>query len=696
MRLYLVGALAVFLMVGCGGSSGPKTPEAVTSLAGVAVDDLIINGIVKAYPANDSSRVLATGKTDDKGSYTLDVAYDGVVIVEVECKTDTSWMINPVKPNVKIDCIDGLKLNSAASVSPDKGAVEVNISPLTELVVRQMKENSTVTEQDLTAARNNIQQMFLVDPLEADPTEGNYAKIIGAIHDIDEQDDSKNILEVIDAIAEDYKDGEAGDDNQEMSEKLATAMEDAGVVNPLTYKKGEFTPVEIDPNEDGIEVSKAFFNELRTQAMSIVDYQESGTPGFLDTEAQSLGTALEGVSVNIGTASEVAVDHITRVLNLVKADSDGDNISLNNTKIVTYTKTSNNLVWTYSVVESSIEIASGTITLPSENPDDISLQTYSGTLTAKFDGIVPLEFENNVATGHQRLKADVSMTKQSYGSDVAINNASLTSETASIAMEDLKLKAYYDFVADEVVMNHVIFDTVTLDANATPYNFSGTLSIPEYVQNGSIRDKGFMIESEGGSSEDVSVEVSSETSNAVQRQVIDADSDDDGFYNSGYLPKKIVFDGAITNSSNSGYIKGKVTTDWLNAQSMNLNGSSDEKAIVDVSVTGKIKASQERPEMMINLGFTNPNNRSNFRFVYAYDETIINGTGAFDKEVENGTIILTTLNGLKSTIKVVNGDVVYGSQSSVTKNGIKIGELKEVVSGVPIIKYTDGSFESLP
>jgi len=694
MKLYLAGALAAVLMAGCGGSSSGSSAEKV-SLNGVAVDDLIVNGIVKAYPANNPNKVLATGKTDNKGAYTLDVAYDGVVVVEVECKVGTSYMYNPAIPNKQIPCVNGLKLNSAADVSPDKGSIEVNISPLTEMVVRQMKESGNVTEKELTAARNNIQQMFLVDPLEADPTEGNYAKVIGAIHKVADEDPDKDILKVIDEIAEDYKDGEAGDDNQVMSAKLAAAMDDAGIVNPLTYKKGVFTPVESDPTQDGIAVSKAFFDELRTQAMSIVDYNESGTPGFLDTEAQSIGTALEDVSLNVGTASEIAVKHVIRVLDLVKEGSSEDTVTLSNTKSVLYTKTSNNLVWTYSVVESGTEVATGTITLPSENPDNLSLKTYTGTLTAKFDGIVPLEFEDNVVSGHQRLIADISLTKKDYGSDVAINKASLTSDTASVAMKDLKLEAHYSFDGDEVVMDHVIYNTLTLDANATPYNFSGTLSAPEYVQNGSIKGKGFMIKgsSSGGAVPSSGVSGGNNDSYSLQ-QPRDADSDDEGFYNSGYIPKKLVFDGSITNSSNHGYIKGKVTVDWLNAQAMNLNGSSDAKAIVDVSVTGKIKA-PERPEMMINLGYTNPNNRSNLRFVYAYDNTIINGTGAFDKEVENGTITLTTLNGLKATIKVVNGDVVYGPQSSVTKDGTKIGELQDK-EGVPVIKYTDGTFESLP
>jgi hypothetical protein len=690
MKLSLVSTLAAFLLIGCGGSSESIIKK--VNLNGVAVDDLIVNGIVKAYPANNPNRVLATGKTNNKGAYTLDVAYDGVVRVEVECKKDTSWMINPVNPTVKIDCVDGLKLNSAALVSPDQGAVEVNISPLTELVVKQMQEKNRVTEQDLTVARNNIQQMFLVDPLEADPTEGDYAKIIGAIHKVADQDDSKNIMQVIDEIAEDYKDGEAGDDNQEISEKLASAMEEAGVANPLTYKKGVFTPVEVDPNIDGIQASKDFFKELRTQAMSIVDYQESGTDGFLDTEAKSLGNTVEDISINISTASEVAVNHVTKILDLINKNQTSllfENEDLK--KTISYKKESS-LVWNYEINVSGQTTASGTITLPSENPDDISLKTYTGTLTAKFDGTVPLEFENYVAIGHQQLKADISMTKKDYGSDVTLTDATLTSGTTSISMKDLKAKAYYSFdTNDEVIMDHVIFDTVTLEASVTPYKFSGTLSAPEYVQNGTIKGNGFMVEE----TEDTMPSATSggSPSKLISSRVNEADKEE-GFYNSGYLPKKVVYEGIIAKDNSDSYISGKIVADWLNAEKMSLVKNSNEEPVVDVSVTGKIKA-VDRQEMMISLGYTNLNNISKFRFVYAYDSTIINGTGTFDKEVDNGTIVLTTLNGLKSTIKVTNGDVVYGPQSSVTKNSTIIGELQER-NGVPVIKYTDGTFESLP
>ncbi|HIP60761.1 MAG TPA: hypothetical protein EYH01_10080, partial [Campylobacterales bacterium] len=154
MRLYLVGALAVFLMVGCGGSSDPKKPAPTASLHGVAVDDLIVNGVVEAYAASDTSNVLATGRTHaTDGSYTLNVSYDGVVVVKVTCDA-SSLMKNPADGTTKA-CVSGLELHSAVAVTPTSSSVKVNISPLSELMVRQMNQNGTTVE-NLESAQNNI------------------------------------------------------------------------------------------------------------------------------------------------------------------------------------------------------------------------------------------------------------------------------------------------------------------------------------------------------------------------------------------------------------------------------------------------------------------------------------------------------------------------------------------------------------
>ncbi len=760
--------------------------------------------------------------------------------------------------------------------------------------------------------------------------------------------------------------------------------------------------------------------------MSVIDYENSGTPGFLDKEAKNIGTALEKVTMNSETAGRYTVGLVVDILDLVEKQIDEDTKnSVDDDTAIVYTKDSA-LVWSYSILESNDEKYKGTVTLPTANPKDISLKDFIGTLSVKFDGTVPLEgdafsddYDNEgsssepnpnepttddsretraLSTDAQTVKADIALTKKSYGADFMLNNVSLTSAGSTIALSELSLNAHYIFDnEDELDVKHVTFGGAKLSGSTGVYSLNGKLEIPEYVQNDSLKTHSFMeeeyetyvhadgfcldehnqrmdlsdatatyidasdiehqlnanrwgsfyanidgnianlnpddyryghsvgvspygdyskfvglkfdnismqsdscqnivlehlgvefvdgktnvygqifcVEGENrrdfeytqdengtslsevtasftdangvshlfdvwggsintqydGNSENIALDsgrhnlpqnqqgfvefdrITIESScenpqlnhlqfsfepdndhngeislytqingnfvcmddvmntyipeatiiytdksgithqssndnyhndglrydggnfhgrikgnveslainmgrknynaagfiNTVEDSNITITSSscqnpkvsyfnvgldtDEKVYNSGYLPKKVTFDGNITNA-NGGYISGGVSVDWLNAKTMNLSKGSKDFPLVSVDVTGKIKM-PSRPEMILNLGYKNPSKDNNFTFNYAYDATSITGAGDFDKEMQNGDIVLTSHHGLKAIIKVVDGDVIYGPQSSVTRNGAAVGELQER-QGVPVIKYTDGTFESLP
>ena len=165
-------------------------------------------------------------------------------------------------------------------------------------------------------------------------------------------------------------------------------------------------------------------------------------------------------------------------------------------------------------------------------------------------------------------------------------------------------------------------------------------------------------------------------------------------YNSGKVPNKAKFVGSIKNTTSSAEVNGELNVEWKNAVTMNLNEGTDDKAELDVSLQGKIKV-PSRPEMILNLGFKNPTNINNFTLSYQYGTTVLNGKASFDEEMKNGTVEFTGTSGIKLLIKIEDGEILYGVDSPVTRNGRKIGELQDR-EGVPVIKYTDGSFESLP
>ncbi len=662
MGRYILISLLAFMFFGCGGSSEPAKKGVKTQLKGVAVDDLIVNGIVKAYAANNLTNILATGRTDSvDGSYTLNIIYDGVVIVKVTCDS-ASQMKNPANGSTK-PCISGLALRSATAVTPTGGSIKVNTSLISELMVRQMNENGT-TKQNLENAQNNIGLMFGFDPVATSPVENVlYSKTIGAIHNM--TDDNRTILDVIDDINADLKDGQAGDDGN-ISAKLAQSMRDVGISNNLTQTNGNYTPPANAAPLSDIAQSKTFFRELRTQAMSVVDYDNQGTPGFLDNESKNLATALESVTLNSDIAAMYVTSTITQILETIDDDQNSSTKSIENsqTREITVTKSTSPAIWTYAVTEGSTSLYAGTVTLPAELPSNISPDNFT-TLTASFNGKVPMrKLGTSSGTSEQVFITSMTLTKTTLGADFVLNNTSLRANSELVSIPNASISIGYDYnnsavEDDKLTMNFVKLNSLAVNGTISGYSINGTLAVPTYVINNTLADKNFFEN-----------------------------------YNSTTLPKKITYSGDINNTTTSAGLSGALTIDWLNAATMDLTDESNDKPNINISSNGTLKM-PTRPAMIVNFGYTNPSGVNNFTFSYSYNTTVINGTGNFDELMQDGTIVLSNHLGLEITIKQTDGNIVYGSQSSVTKGGKQIGELQER-EGVPIVKYIDGSFESLP
>ena len=63
--------------------------------------------------------------------------------------------------------------------------------------------------------------------------------------------------------------------------------------------------------------------------------------------------------------------------------------------------------------------------------------------------------------------------------------------------------------------------------------------------------------------------------------------------------------------------------------------------------------------------------------------------------MENGDIVIEAATTIRAEIAIVDKEIDY-ENSSVTKGGLVLGTVEESVAGVPVIKYIDGTFESLP
>ena len=116
--------------------------------------------------------------------------------------------------------------------------------------------------------------------------------------------------------------------------------------------------------------------------------------------------------------------------------------------------------------------------------------------------------------------------------------------------------------------------------------------------------------------------------------------------------------------------------------------------LVAITLDGKLQM-PDRPEMLLSLSFENSATNNTLGASYDYDATVINMSAIMDTEMNNGDVVITTHTGIKVDIKLSDDGTVRTTTGTVTKDGAVIGTLDERF-GVPVIVYTDGSFESLP
>ena len=515
--------------------------EGKVSINGIAVDDLIVNGVVKVYSATTPRILLAEGRTDpETGAYTLNIDYDGVVVLDVT-GDEQSLMKNPETGETQ-PCEGDLLLQSAAILTPEMEALEVNISPLTDLVVSQMEERGG-SAADLEAAQDNIGQIFGFDPLGDSPIENeSYSHTVGAIRDLADQK-GVTMVEIIDQINQDTVDGKSGDDGA-IAHELAQMMDQHGIVNTFTENDGVVDPQENIPNEEDsvdtttttastvvitprvssatdIQAAKTFFDDLRTQTMSVIDYDETGNAGFLDTESEALGTKLENMALNIDLVADYSIGIVGLVTEAIDEGVDSKTIEMEDesedecadgcpeavpaekmmqkggdplvSRTLSVVKTADPKVWTYNMEENTSVTYTGTVHLPDSNLSSITASNFT-SLIAQFEGTLPLRYmDSPELAGEQNVTLDLEVTKSAMGADLELKELSIVNGTDSIGVKTLKGSVEYDHDADtdEVTMKSVKLDTITLTATVEGYELEGKLDITDYTTNTNIATKGF-------------------------------------------------------------------------------------------------------------------------------------------------------------------------------------------------------------
>ena len=175
--------------------------------------------------------------------------------------------------------------------------------------------------------------------------------------------------------------------------------------------------------------------------------------------------------------------------------------------------------------------------------------------------------------------------------------------------------------------------------------------------------------------------------------------------NSGIVPKIITFTGNVKNTVTNGELIGTVNIDFVNAVTVDLSTDGDlmDTIALKVDIAAKMIMPQ-RPETLLNLTYEtqvdDDAHRHSITGSYNYDTTLITISGSADKSLSNADLTFTNGSGVNAVFIItneifVNGNVATSTGSLVTKDGKVVATIEEREDNIIIIKYLDGSFESI-
>ncbi|RUM67807.1 MAG: hypothetical protein DSZ05_02055 [Sulfurospirillum sp.] len=430
------------------------------------------------------------------------------------------------------------------------------------------------------------------------------------------------------------------------------------VVTGLTGCGNSHDPVQkqVQKEKSDIEKAKALFRSLRTQVNGLINLDDNGSGGFLNSEADRLGRSLEDVMLDVGLVGQYSGAILNTILDInddtVPESTPVEAESPEEGRVIMLQKRTA-LEWDYNITQDGASVGNGTVKLPDENLSDL---TYSNPdeLNASLLGTFPLNrVDSGEAPGTQNGTLELSLQKlNGTASLLTIRKLAVTSNTAQIELSDFIIKTILN---DATHIDYLILDSTKIKAVVPGYLFEGRLSLPEndYVTNPNFSQNG------------------------------------------GNIPSRLIFNGSLKDTNTSARITGDLQLDWLDAATIDMSEGAPAAMHLKTTLSGVL----ERPsyqDTSVTLGYADKTDGTGKKVTasYQYDTTNVTLTGNFDNEMQNGTIEIDSTDDIKVILTVANGELVYGSQSYVKRGDTVIGTIEER-NGVPVVMYKDGSFESL-
>ena len=343
-REYKVGLAVValgVLVVGCGGGGGATLPAPSNSSQVNVVSALgQFDPGVPVVIMNASGTTIGSGEVgaDGRANVTLTVAHDGVMVIEVGCKTKSPGHCNINNGALYWDegKNNGLGGKNVIPVGKTLNAVApkrmdtVVVTPVSH-IARALINPATSTANEITAITNAVARMLGLpngfDPLSTPPTLASqdkptvtggsadgarYALLLAALANFNTN--GADAFAKAETLASELEDGTFESfkvaDLIKAMETLATSfISDPALKITITNALDEINPATIpnnindasspqSTNQAGINVARAFVADLRTRILPYYNPLAAQPAGILNANVVGLESELKSLPIN--------------------------------------------------------------------------------------------------------------------------------------------------------------------------------------------------------------------------------------------------------------------------------------------------------------------------------------------------------------------------------------------------------------
>lgn len=271
-----------------------RSSEQESTVSGVAMKGVIRQGLVAVVELDDSGNELGTvgtAVTDDTGRYSaeLDDSYaGGALLMRVTADANTT-MICDVHVDEGCTYGDPVALESTfklQAVVPELegGAAVAQITAMTNMAVERARENGGLSRQSIRSANSEVSQLVGVNVLSTEPvditgenTEASeealtYAAFLAGAGQV-AYEDPEGMARGLEKLAESFKDGKFDEDDEVGIDRLIDAVDDEAIRSDvknkvsalqsqiagirITVENGEFDPEPQDVSESSDDIAQA-------------------------------------------------------------------------------------------------------------------------------------------------------------------------------------------------------------------------------------------------------------------------------------------------------------------------------------------------------------------------------------------------------------------------------------------------------